>query len=60
MEYSIRPAPGTCCPEMKIVDGVCQGCGRKFICDICGKQLKTRAGLRAHERMKHGVWRYKQ
>lgn len=23
----IRPIPGTCCPEMKIKDGVCLGCG---------------------------------
>jgi len=30
-EYmSIRPAKGTCCPEMKIVDGVCQGCGHVY------------------------------
>ncbi len=28
-EFSIRPAPGTCCPEMRIKDGVCQGCGKE-------------------------------
>lgn len=27
--YSIRPAPGTCCPDMKIINGVCSGCDTK-------------------------------
>jgi len=26
-EIYIHPGPGTCCPEMRIKDGVCQGCG---------------------------------
>ena len=26
-EISIHPAPGTCCPEQKVVDGICKGCG---------------------------------
>jgi hypothetical protein len=26
-EISIHPAPGTCCPEMIIVNGRCTGCG---------------------------------
>jgi len=29
--YGIRPAPGTCCPDMRIKDGVCQGCGKVYI-----------------------------
>ena len=31
--YSIRPAPGTCCPEMNIVNGVCEGCGKVWRVD---------------------------
>jgi hypothetical protein len=27
------------------------------VCKKCGKQFKTKAGLRSHERMKHGIWR---
>jgi len=26
-EISIRPGSGTCCPEMKVVDGRCKSCG---------------------------------
>jgi len=29
--YGIRPAPGTCCPDMRIKDGVCQGCGKVYM-----------------------------
>jgi len=30
-EYiSIRPGPGTCCPEMRVKNGVCQGCGHVY------------------------------
>ena len=28
----------------------------KFVCEFCGKKFKSKAGLRAHERIKHGVW----
>jgi len=28
--YGIRPAPGTCCPDMKVKDCVCQGCGKVY------------------------------
>ena len=25
---SIRPVPGTCCPDMRVVEGKCFGCGK--------------------------------
>ena len=25
----IRPAPNTCCPDMKYVENICIGCGKK-------------------------------
>lgn len=30
-DISLRSAPGTCCPEMQIKDGICEGCGKVYI-----------------------------
>jgi len=27
------------------------------VCEFCGQVFKTKAGLRSHERSKHGCWR---
>jgi len=37
--YSIKPSPKTCCPEMKIVNGVCEGCGKVWKKDVGGEKL---------------------
>jgi len=43
----IAPAPGTCCPDMRLVDGVCTGCGstwrRKYRPDLDDGPCSTRS-----------------
>lgn len=38
-EVRIRPAPGTCCPEMKFENGFCIGCGKKLYKQIKSKRI---------------------